>query len=46
MFTICAAIDMLNANAVQSSEEYVQELKDKAKSYIAKGRKLKTNDNP
>ena len=32
---------MLNTNVVQSSEEYVQELMDKAKSYIAKGRKLK-----
>ena len=34
---------MLNANAVQSSDEYVHELIAKGKSYIEKGRKLKTD---
>ncbi|MCT3918936.1 helix-turn-helix domain-containing protein [Elizabethkingia anophelis] len=41
-YTIGAIKDMLNANVVQSGDEYVQELMDKAKSYIAKGRKLKS----
>ncbi|OPC21585.1 DNA-binding protein [Elizabethkingia meningoseptica] len=40
-YTLGTIKDMLNANAVQSSDEYVLELMDKAKSYIAKGRKLK-----
>ena len=40
-YTLGAIKDMLNANVVQSSDEYVQELMDKAKSYITKGRKLK-----
>ena len=38
-----AVKDMLKANAVQSSEEYVQELMAKGKSYIEKGRKLKVD---
>jgi hypothetical protein len=41
-YTIGAIKDMLNANAVQSSDEYVQELMAKGKSYIEKGRKLKS----
>lgn len=40
-YTIGAIKDMLNANAVQSSDEYVQELMTKGRSYIEKGRKLK-----
>jgi hypothetical protein len=39
-YTIGAIKDMLNANAVQSSNEYIQELMEKGKSYIEKGRKL------
>ncbi|MDV3871449.1 helix-turn-helix domain-containing protein [Sphingobacterium sp. NPDC055346] len=39
-YTIGAIKDMLNANAVQSSDEFVQELMAKGKSYIEKGRKL------
>lgn len=42
-YTIGTIKDMLNANAVQSSDEYVQELMTKGKSYIEKGRKLKTD---
>ncbi len=42
-YTIGAIKDMLNANAVQSSEEYVRELMAKGKSYIEKGRKLKAD---
>lgn len=41
-YTIGTIKDMLNANAVQTSEEYVKELMAKGKSYIEKGRKLKT----
>src|SRR5690554_861350 len=41
-YTIGAIKDMLNANAIQSSGEYVQELMAKGKSYIEKGRKLKS----
>ena len=41
-YTIGAIKDLLNANAVQTSEEYVKELMAKGKSYIEKGRKLKT----
>ena len=41
-YTIGAIKDMLNANAVQSSDEFVQELMAKGKSYIEKGRRLKT----
>ncbi len=42
-YTIGAIKDMLNANAVQTSDEYVKELMEKGKSYIEKGRKLKTD---
>lgn len=41
-YTSGAIKDTLNANAVQTSEEYVKELMAKGKSYIEKGRKLKT----
>lgn len=41
-YTIGAIKDILNANAVQTSEEYVKELMAKGKSYIEKGRKLNT----
>ena len=40
-YTIGTIKDMLNANAIQSSDEFVQELMAKGKSYIEKGRKLK-----
>lgn len=42
-YTIGAIKDMLNANAVQSSDEYVQELMAKGKSHIEKGRKLRSD---
>ena len=42
-YTIGAIKDMLNANAVQSSDEYVKELIATGKSYSEKGRKLKTD---
>lgn len=42
-YTIGAIKDLLNANAIQSSDEYVQELMAKGKSHIEKGRKLKTD---
>lgn len=38
-------INMLNANVVQTSSKYVQELMAKGKSYIEKERKLKKNKN-
>ena len=41
-YTLGALKDMLNANAVQSSDAFVQELMAKGKSYIEKGRKLKS----
>lgn len=41
-YTIGAIKDMLNSKAVQSSDEFVQELMAKGKSYIEKGRKLNT----
>ena len=41
-YTIGAIKDMLNANAIQSSDEFVGELMAKGKSYIEKGRKLTT----
>ncbi|MFZ4860879.1 helix-turn-helix domain-containing protein [Sphingobacterium sp. Mn56C] len=44
-YTIGAIKDMLNANAVQTSDEYVKELMEKGKSYIEKGRRLKSNKN-
>jgi len=43
-YTIGAIKDMLNANAVQSSDAYVQGLMAKGKSYIEKGRKLKSSN--
>ncbi|RQP16771.1 MAG: DNA-binding protein [Parapedobacter sp.] len=39
-YTIGAIKEMLNANAVQSNDEFVQELMAKGKSYIEKGRRL------
>ncbi|TCN60607.1 DNA-binding protein [Flavobacterium circumlabens] len=42
-YTIRSIKDMLNANAVQSSDEFVQELMAKGKNYIEKGRKLNSN---
>lgn len=42
-YTIGSIKDLLKANATQSSDEYVQQLMDKGKSYIEKGRKLKTD---
>ena len=42
-YTMGSIKDMLNANTIQSSEEFVQELMAKGKSYIEKGRKLKTD---
>lgn len=42
-YTIGAIKDMLNANAVQSTDEYVEELIAKGKSYIEKGRRLNTD---
>ncbi|MDV4070579.1 DNA-binding protein [Elizabethkingia anophelis] len=44
-YTIGAIKDMLNANAVQTSDEYVKELMKKGKSYIEKGRRLKSDKN-
>lgn len=44
-YTIGAIKDMLNANAVQTSDEYVKELMEKGKSYIEKGRRLKSEKN-
>lgn len=41
-YTIRAIKDMLNAHAVQTSDEYMQELMAKGKSYIEKGRKIKS----
>ena len=41
-YTIGAIKDMLNAHAVQTSEEYMQELMAKGKSYIEKGRTIKS----
>ena len=40
-YTIGAIKDMLNANAIESSDEFLQELMAKGKSYIEKGRNLK-----
>lgn len=44
-YTIGAIKDILNAHAVQTSEEYMQELMAKGKSYIEKGRKMKSGNN-
>lgn len=41
-YTIGAIKNMLNAHAVQTSEEYIQELMAKGKSYIEKGRTIKS----
>jgi len=41
-YTIGAIKDMLNAHAVQTSEEYMQELMAKGKSYVEKGRTIKS----
>ena len=43
-YTIGAIKDMLNANAVQTTDEYVEQLMAKGKSYIEKGRKLKSDN--
>ena len=40
-YTIAAIKEMLNANAVQTTDEYVEQLMAKGKSYIEKGRKMK-----
>lgn len=40
-YTIGAIKDMLNAHAVQTSDEYMQALMAKGKSYIENGRKIK-----
>lgn len=42
-YTIGTIKELLKANAIQSSDEYVQELMEKGKSYIEKGRKFKSN---
>ena len=42
-YTIGAIKDMLNANAIESSDEFLQELMAKGKSYIEKGKKLKAD---
>jgi predicted DNA-binding protein (MmcQ/YjbR family) len=45
MFMSIGAIkEMLNANAVQTTDEYVEQLMAKGKSYIEKGRKLKSGN--
>ncbi|MCL6216949.1 helix-turn-helix domain-containing protein [Zunongwangia pacifica] len=41
-YTIGAIKDMLNANAVKTSEEYIKELMAKGKSYVEKGREIKS----
>jgi hypothetical protein len=43
-YTIGAIKEMLNANAVQTTDEYVEQLMAKGKSYIEKGRKLKSGN--
>ncbi|MGV6947150.1 helix-turn-helix domain-containing protein [Sphingobacterium kyonggiense] len=42
-YTIGTIKDMLNANAIQSSDEFVEELMARGKGYIEKGRKLNGN---
>ncbi len=42
-YTIGSIKEMLNTNAIKSSDEYVQELMAKSKNYIEKGRKLNKN---
>lgn len=39
-YTIGAIKNMLNTNAIKTSDEYIEELMAKGKSYIEKGRKL------
>ena len=39
-YTIGTIKELLNTNAIQSSDKYVQELIKKGKSYVEKGRKL------
>ncbi|MFT3945616.1 MAG: helix-turn-helix domain-containing protein [Agriterribacter sp.] len=43
-YTIGAIKDMLNAHAVETSEEYMRELMAKGKSYIEKGRTIKSGN--
>ena len=43
-YTIGAIKEMLNANAVQTTDEYVEQLMAKGKSYIKQGRKLKSGN--
>ncbi|WP_300979960.1 helix-turn-helix domain-containing protein [Sediminibacterium sp. Gen4] len=43
-YTIGAIKEMLNSNAVQTTDEYVEQLMAKGKSYIEKGRKLKSGN--
>ncbi len=43
-YTIGAIKEMLNANAVQTTDEYVEQLMAQGKSYIEKGRKLKSGN--
>ncbi|AKK71967.1 DNA-binding protein [Chryseobacterium gallinarum] len=43
-YTIGAIKEMLNANAVQSNNEFLQELMAKGKSYIEKGRRLNSRN--
>ncbi|PZP49483.1 MAG: DNA-binding protein [Pseudopedobacter saltans] len=42
-YTIGSIKEMLNANVVQSSDEYMKDLLAKGKSYIEMGRKLNKN---
>lgn len=39
-YTIGAIKELFNTNAIKSSDEYVQELMEKGKSHIEKGRKI------
>ena len=45
-YTLGAIKNMLNANAIKTSDEYVEELMAKGKSYIEKGRRLNSGMNP
>ncbi len=42
-YTIGAIKEMLNTNAVKSTDEFVQELMERGKSYVEKGRKIITD---
>ncbi|HSH67659.1 MAG TPA: helix-turn-helix domain-containing protein [Bacteroidia bacterium] len=44
-YTIGAIKEMLRANVIQSSDQYVQDLMAKGKSYVEKARKLKSGNN-